>query len=108
MTAIILAFASAAFLGGGAVLTQFGLRTVHPLSGAAISIPSFTLCFILLSPVLVGGDSIVWRAVPIFAVVGLFFPAAVTLLTFVSSRSLGPVVTSSLGNLAPLFSVALA
>jgi drug/metabolite transporter (DMT)-like permease len=108
MTAIVLAFLSAAFLGGGVVLTQFGLRTVHPLSGAAISIPSFTLCFILISPILLRGDAIVWQAVPVFAVVGLVFPAAVTLLSFASNRSLGPVVTSALGNLSPLFSVALA
>jgi len=108
MTAIVLAFASAAFLGTGVALTQFGLRTVHPLSGAAISIPSFTLCFILLSPILLRGETIVWYAVPIFAVVGLVFPAAVTLLSFASNRSLGPVVTSTLGNLSPLFSVALA
>lgn len=106
--AIVLSFASAAFLGGGVVLTQFGLRTIHPLSGAAISIPSFTLCFILLSPFLLRGEPIVWQAVPIFAMVGLVFPAAVTLLSFASNRSLGPVVTSALGNLAPLFSVALA
>lgn len=108
MTAILYAFASAAFLGGGVVLTQFGLRTIHPLSGAALSIPSFTLLFLLLSPFLLHGETIVWRAVPIFAAVGLGFPAAATLLTFTSNRSLGPVATSSLGNLAPLFSVALA
>lgn len=106
--AIVLSFASAAFLGGGVVLTQFGLRTIHPLSGAAISIPSFTLCFVLLSPFLLRGEPIVWAAVPIFAMVGLVFPAAVTLMSFASNRSLGPVVTSALGNLAPLFSVALA
>ena len=44
MTAIVLGIASAAFLGGGLVLTQFGLRYIHPLSGAAISVPSFTIC----------------------------------------------------------------
>jgi drug/metabolite transporter (DMT)-like permease len=108
MTAVLFAFASAAFLGAGVVLTQFGLRTIHPLSGAALSIPSFTLVFLLLSPFLLYGETIVWRAVPIFAAVGFGFPAAVTLLSFVSNRALGPVVTSSLGNLAPLFSVALA
>ena len=41
--AIIYAFASAIFLGAGVVLAQLGLRTVEPLSGAAISVPSFTL-----------------------------------------------------------------
>jgi drug/metabolite transporter (DMT)-like permease len=108
MAAILFAFASAALLGGGAVIAQFGLRTVHPLSGAAISIPAFTLCFILISPFLLRGVAVDWRAVPIFAAIGLTFPAFVTLLTFASGRALGPVVTSSLGNLAPLFSVALA
>ena len=48
-SAIIFAFASAFFLGAGVVLAQLGLRTVEPLSGAAISVPSFTLLFLLLS-----------------------------------------------------------
>ena len=50
----------------------------------------------------------VWRGLPIFAAIGLVFPALLTLLTFASNRALGPVVTSTLGNLAPLFAVALA
>ena len=106
--AIILGLASAAFLGAGLVLTQFGLRTIHPLSGAAISVPSFTLVFLLLSPILLRGQTIVWRAVPIFVAVGLVFPAVLTILTFASNRALGPVVTGALGNLSPLLSVAVA
>jgi drug/metabolite transporter (DMT)-like permease len=51
---------------------------------------------------------VVWRGLPIFATIGLVFPALLTLLTFASNRALGPVVTSTLGNLAPLFAVALA
>ena len=106
--AIILGIASAAFLGAGLVLTQFGLRTIHPLSGAAISVPSFTLVFLLLSPVLLRGETIVWHAVPIFVAVGLIFPAVLTIMTFASNRALGPVVTGALGNLSPLLSVAVA
>jgi drug/metabolite transporter (DMT)-like permease len=64
--------------------------------------------FVLLSPILLYGDTIVWRAVPIFAAVGLVYPVAVTLVTFASNRALGPVVTSAVGNLSPLFAVALA
>jgi uncharacterized membrane protein len=45
---------------------------------------------------------------PIFIAIGLFFPASLTLLTFASNRALGPVITSTLGNLAPLFAVATA
>ena len=45
---------------------------------------------------------------PIFAAVGLVFPAVLTILTFASNRALGPVVTGALGNLSPLLSVAVA
>src|SRR3954451_9807287 len=80
--AIIFGIASSAFLGAGLVLTQFGLRTIHPLSGAAISVPSFTLVFLLLSPFLLRGETVVWHAVPIFVAVGLVFPAVLTIITF--------------------------
>src|SRR5436305_8379652 len=106
--AIVFGIGSAAFLGAGLVLTQFGLRTIHPLSGAAISVPSFTLVFVLLSPVLLRGETIVWHAVPIFIAVGLVFPAVLTIMTFASNGALGPVVTGALGNLSPLLSVAVA
>jgi drug/metabolite transporter (DMT)-like permease len=107
-SAIIYAFAWAGFLGAGVVLAQLGLRTVEPLSGAAISVPSFTLLFLLLSPVILQGEPIVWAGLPIFIAIGLFFPASLTLLTFASNRALGPVITSTLGNLAPIFAVATA
>jgi drug/metabolite transporter (DMT)-like permease len=106
--AILFAFASAIFLGAGVVMAQLGLRTVEPLSGAAISVPCFTLLFLLLSPFVLQGEPVVWRGLPIFAAIGLFFPASLTFLTFASNRALGPVITSTLGNLAPLFAVALA
>jgi drug/metabolite transporter (DMT)-like permease len=106
--AIVLGIAAAAFLGAGLVLTQFGLRYIHPLSGAAISVPSFTIVFILISPILLHGETIVWHAVPIFIAVGLVFPAVLTIITFASNRALGPVVTGALGNLSPLLSVAVA
>ena len=44
--AIVISFAAAFHFALGQVLTQFGLRHVSPLSGAAISIPTFTLVFI--------------------------------------------------------------
>ncbi|WP_291855616.1 EamA family transporter [Bradyrhizobium sp.] len=106
--AIVFAFASAFFLGAGVVLAQLGLRTVDPLAGAAISVPSFTVLFLLLSPLILAGEPVVWQGLPIFAALGLIFPAALTLMTFASNRALGPVITSTLGNLAPLFAVALA
>jgi drug/metabolite transporter (DMT)-like permease len=108
MSAVILAIIASVFLGAGLVLTQFGLKHVAPLSGAAISIPAFTLVFLAVSPILLAGQTIVWSAVPIFAAVGLVFPALLTLLTFASNRAIGPVATASLGNISPLFAVTLA
>ena len=80
MTAILLAFAAAAFLG--ARRRPHAVRLAHraPAVRRAISIPAFTLVFLLLSPILLRGDAIVWQAVPIFAAVGLVFPAVLTLL----------------------------
>jgi hypothetical protein len=47
--AILFAFASATLLGAGIVTTHFGLRYIEPLSGASISVPSFTLALVLAS-----------------------------------------------------------
>jgi drug/metabolite transporter (DMT)-like permease len=106
--AIILALGSAFCFGVALLLTQFGLRGLSPLSGAAISIPVSTLLLICAAPVALADGHVSWAAVPIFAAVGLVFPGVVTLLTFEANRLLGPVITGTLGNLTPLFAVALA
>jgi drug/metabolite transporter (DMT)-like permease len=108
VTSIALAFASAFLFGLALVLTQLALRDVSSLAGAAISIPSSTLLFVCVAPFVLADTTIAWRAVPIFAAVGLIFPSTVTLLTFAANRLIGPVKTGTLGNLAPLFAVALA
>lgn len=106
--AIVLALGSALCFGVALLLTQFGLRGLSPLSGAAISIPVATLLLMCAAPLALADGRVSWAAVPIFAAVGLVFPGLVTLLTFEANRLLGPVVTGTLGNLTPLFAVALA
>jgi drug/metabolite transporter (DMT)-like permease len=54
------------------------------------------------------GEPVRWPAVAIFAAVGLIYPGAVTLTTFAANRALGPVITGTLGNFAPLFAVSFA
>ena len=44
-------------------------------------------------------------AAAVFGLVGVFFPAAVTMLTFEANRRLGPTVTATVGSTAPLFAV---
>ena len=77
-SAIIYAFASAFFLGAGVVLAQLGLRTVETLSGAAISVPSFTVLFLVAADP--PGRAGRLRGLPIFIAIGLFSPASLTVL----------------------------
>ena len=74
------------------------------MTGASVSIPVATLLLWLLAPF---ADLAGWHfgAIGIFALIGLFFPAAVTLLTFEANRRLGPTVTGTIGSTAPLFAV---
>lgn len=87
------------------ILTQFGLRHLPALLGAAVSMAASTAAFWVLAPALLSGDSWVPESALIFAAVGVLFPAAVTLLTFESNKRMGPTVAGSLGNLAPLFAI---
>jgi len=105
LQAILYAALAAALFGAALVTTHSGLKHLDAATGARVSIPTATLLFWLLAPFV---DLAGWQAaaIGIFALVGLFFPAAVTLLTFVANRRLGPTVTGTVGSTAPLFAVA--
>ena len=49
-----------------------------------------------------------WPAVAIFATVGVLYPAVGTLITFTANRRIGPVITGTFGNFAPIFAVTIA
>jgi drug/metabolite transporter (DMT)-like permease len=105
---IIFALCSAVFVALALVLTQFGLRTLTPLTGATISVPTTAAIFVAISPLSVEVAHWHGPSVLLFALAGAFFPVTVTLLTFASNRRLGPTITGALGNLTPLFAVVLA
>jgi drug/metabolite transporter (DMT)-like permease len=98
------AMVAAALYGTALVTTHFGLRYMNTLTGAKVSIPTAMVMFWILSPFM---DSSGWevQAVVVFALVGLFYPAAVTLLTYEANRRLGPTVTGTIGSTTPLFAV---
>jgi drug/metabolite transporter (DMT)-like permease len=103
-----LALGSAFFFGLALVLTQFGLRSMAAVQGAAVSIPvSAALCWVV-APFAVDFAAWRWDALLTFAAIGLLFPATVTLLTFEANRRMGPPVAGAVGNLAPLFAVLIA
>lgn len=102
---LVLAILSSLCFGIALVTGRIGLRTLDARSGAAISIPTATFLFMLAAPFAFEGGGFTPVAALLFAAVGLFFPALVTLLTFRSNEQLGPTVTASVSGTAPLFAL---
>lgn len=103
--ALIVALASSLCFAIALVTSRVGLRVLDARSGAAISIPTATVLFVLAAPFAFDGGGFDLRAVLLFAAVGLFFPVSVTLLTFRSNELLGPTVTGAVSGTAPLFAI---
>lgn len=103
--ALLLSIGSALCFGLGMVTSRIGLRQLDARAGAAISIPSATLLFVATAPFTIEMSAFHLGAALIFATVGLFYPALVTLLTFRSNEELGPTVTSAISGTAPLFAM---
>lgn len=104
----LLALASATCYGLGLVLMQRGLTFLPPLRGSAISVPLAFLLILAASPWMIDWAGLDLVAVAIFAAIGIVYPSAVVLLTYQSNFRIGPYMTASLGNLAPLFAVLFA
>jgi drug/metabolite transporter (DMT)-like permease len=100
------AIAAAACLGAAMVTMRQGLRYASPVAGAAIGVPSTTLVFWCLAPFILDLNGFNLAAAGVFALVGLIFPAAVTLLTYAANQRMGPTITSSISCTTPLFALA--
>jgi drug/metabolite transporter (DMT)-like permease len=108
MPASALALLAAACFGAALIVTHYGLRFATSYTGARISLSTTFILWWALAPVLL--DISAWHlgAATIFAIVGVFYPAAVTVLTYESNRLLGPTLTGTISSTAPLFATALA
>ena len=73
-----------------------------------MSIPTATVLFLAAAPFAIDLSAFTVRAALLFALVGLLYPAVVTLLTFRSNELLGPTVTSAVSGTAPLFAIVAA
>jgi len=104
----VLALLAAACFGAALIVTHFGLRFAPTYTGARISLSTTFVLWWLLAPFLLDLSSWHAGAAAIFALVGLFYPAAVTVLTYESNRLLGPTLTGTISSSAPLFAIALA
>lgn len=90
------------------IASKVGLRYMTALAGVTVSIPSTTVLFWLTLPWLIDTAAASLAATLVFTAVGLFFPAAVTLLVFQSTARIGPTAAATLSCTAPLFAVAAA
>lgn len=106
--ATALAVASTFCFGGGLIAARVGLRGMDARAGAALSVPTATVLFVLAAPFVLEPAGLVPQALLLFAAVGLFFPATVTILTYRSTALLGPTITSSVSATAPLFALVAA
>jgi drug/metabolite transporter (DMT)-like permease len=104
----LLALGAAACFGSALVVTQFGLKHAAPLAGATVSVTLTLIAWCALSPMLLDIEAWHIGAVALFALVGLFYPALVTLLTYESNRKLGPTLTGAVSCTAPIFAVVTA
>ena len=103
--ALLLSLLSSLCFGVALVTGRVGLRTLDARSGAAISIPTATVVFVVAAPFALDIKGFTVEAALWFAAVGLLFPAVVTILTFRSNEQLGPTVTSTVSGTAPLFAL---
>ena len=106
--ALALAGVSAIFFGTALVTAKFGLRTLDARAGAAISIPTATVLLLVAAPFTVNASAFSMTAALLFVLVGLFFPALVTLITFAANDRLGPSLTGTVSSTAPLFALVAA
>lgn len=105
---VLTALAAAVFYAFGIVLAPLGLRVAPPVAGGAVSVPSSALFFLCLAPFTIDVGSYDPHGLALFTLAGAFFPAVVTLLNFAGNVRLGPNLVGALGNLTPLFAVAIA
>ena len=102
------AILSSILIGLAMIIAQRGVRTVASLPGTAIANSSAAALFWLLSPFLWDAPGVPPMALVLFIVVGLFFPAGVTMLMLEGNRRLGPSVTASVAGTTPLFAYVIA
>ena len=82
-----------------------GLDNADPLAGAFLSVLSMAGFFWILSPAFIELHWFASHAVLIFALGGLFFPAAAQTFQIYSIRRAGPAMTATVGSFTPFFAV---
>lgn len=100
-----MAVAAAGLFGAAVPIAKAGFRHIPASMAASLSIPATALMFWCLAPFFLEPANVNAAAAGVFALVGLVFPAAVTLLVFNATERMGPTVSNSVSSTAPLFAI---
>ena len=104
---VLLSLLSAFLFALGAQFQSLGLVHMDSRSGAAITISTSAMLYLLVSPFFVNLEYLLEPAILIFVLVGLFRPAVSANLALAGLKFLGPTLSSTLTSTAPLFAVGL-
>ncbi|MDE0809918.1 MAG: DMT family transporter [Alphaproteobacteria bacterium] len=104
---IVFSLVAAFLFALGAQFQSLGLAYMDSRSGAAITIGTSAMLFILAAPVFLEIDNLLHPAVLIFMLIGCFRPAVSANLALAGMRHLGPTLSSTLTSTAPFFGAAL-
>tara|TARA_B100000519_G_C14166904_1_gene401998 strand:- start:20 stop:892 length:873 start_codon:yes stop_codon:yes gene_type:complete len=104
---VLLSPLSAFLFALGAQFQSLGLVHMDSRSGAAITISTSAMLYLLVSPFFLNLEYLLEPAILIFVLVGLFRPAVSANLALAGLKFLGPTLSSTLTSTAPLFAVGL-
>jgi drug/metabolite transporter (DMT)-like permease len=104
-SAEFLALLAAFLFGAATTLSRPGLRYVSARTGASISVPSTAVMFWLLSPFYLTLEGLRSEALILFVLIGILFPAIVSILNFESTRRMGPVISSAVTSTSAAFAL---
>ena len=104
---VLLSLLSAFLFALGAQFQSLGLVQMDSRSGAAITISTSAMLYLLVSPFFLNLEYLLEPAILIFVLVGLFRPAVSANLALAGLKFLGPTLSSTLTSTAPLFAVGL-
>ncbi len=99
------ALLAAVLFGTATTLSKLGLRYVSPRTGAAISLPATAIMFWAAAPFQLSLSGVSAQAIALFALIGVFFPALVSVLNFEATLRMGPTVSSAVTSTSAAFAL---
>jgi drug/metabolite transporter (DMT)-like permease len=109
---VLLGLLAGMCFGVSVVVARFGLFRADARTGSLVSIATTACAYWVLFPFFlhesVWTAPVLWRFVPLFALIGVFSPGLSLLLAFEGNRVLGPTLSATVASTAPLFAAIFA